>query len=139
MRIVEYPFKKGKLTNSVIYGQVKEIELLKKDYFSIIVESDSVINEEYYGVHYAAYYCKLKRTSNKLHPLFDSVAVGNRIKIEGTIRKGRERRNPFEFDYNAYLTSTGINALLYVKRIKDIEITDNSSSAMSNSVYLIRK
>jgi len=136
---VEYPFEKGKLAGSIIYGEIKEIELLKKDYFNFFVESDSVLTEEYTGIQDAVYFCKLKRNSSKINSFFDSLAVGNKVKIEGVIRKGREMRNPYEFDYNAYLNSTGINALVYIKNIKDIKVADSAAADLFNFVYQIRK
>ncbi len=134
----EYPFKKGKLSGVRVYGEVKEIELLRNDYFNFIVRSDSVLTGEYSVKQTVVYLCKLKRNGSSINPLFDTLEIGNQVIIEGVIRKGREKRNPFEFDYNAYLNSSGIDALLYIKKISDVQVTDNASAHFANSIYRLR-
>jgi competence protein ComEC len=79
--------------------------------------------------------CKLKNNNDsvKLTP-----KVGDLILVSGTLQKGRERRNPFEFDYNNYLNSKGISGLFYIKKRDDINISTPGSFNFNNVIYSLR-
>lgn len=118
------------------YGRIEEIDLPSKDGFSFLLKTDSIkagrtVNA---GV---ALYCTLWDDSTG--SLFARLEPGNKIIISGTYRKGREERNPGEFDYNKYLHSQNISGMLSVYDKKDLRVISGEVNYFKSVVFSIRK
>ncbi len=137
---VVYPFEKTKISNTIIFGEVIEIKLIHSDKFKIIVKSDSVFVNDSTNIITNNFQCNISFTSKKgTTQLYETLKIGNRIIVSGTLRKGRGERNPGEFDYYKYLQSKEIAGILYVKKTRDFGIIDTSLNIFRNTIYEARK
>ena len=137
---IVYPFEKTKISNTVIYGEVTEIKLIHSDQFKIIVKSDSVIVNDSTIIIENKFQCSIAFTSkNGTAQLYNVLKIGNRIIVAGTLRKGRDERNPGEFNYYKYLQSKEIAGILYVKKTRSFRIVESSINYFSNSIFETRK
>jgi len=137
---VQYPFEKTKISKTVISGKIENIELLHNNEFKLLISTDSVnINDSAIALH-TKIQCNISSEANKkLEKLYDKLAIGNKLKLIGTLRKGRDKRNPGEFDYYKYLQSKEIAGILYVREIKNVIQTDFSVNLFYNSIFEARK
>lgn len=137
---VVYPFEDSKISNTIIYGEVKEISLIHSDKFKVVVQSDSVtVNDSAYILQ-NNFQCNISSDSKKgVAQLYNALSIGNKIKVLGTLRKGRGERNPGEFNYYKYLQLKNIAGILYTKKIRDIRITEPSINKFSNAILNWRK
>lgn len=137
---VQYPFEKTKISKTVISGKIENIELLHNNEFKLLISTDSVnINDSAIAL-LTKIQCNISSEANKkLEKLYDKLAIGNKLKLIGTLRKGRDERNPGEFDYYKYLQSKEIAGILYVREIKNVIQTDFSVNLFYNSIFEARK
>jgi len=137
---VQYPFEKTKISKTVISGKIENIELLHNNEFKLLISTDSVnINDSTIAL-LTKIQCNISSEANKkLEKLYDKLAIGNKLKLIGTLRKGRDKRNPGEFDYYKYLQSKEIAGILYVREIKNVIQTDFSVNLFYNSIFEARK
>ena len=132
-----YPFKQTRYTHALVYGKVKQISLPDGSDFKLVIKTDSVKvgNEtKLIGINLLTrVFPKTKNDSiyNSLHP-------GNYITIEGTIKRGRGKRNPGEYDYQKYLESVDISALLDVYDSYP-KILDSHISYAADIIHQVRK
>ncbi|MFZ1519433.1 MAG: DNA internalization-related competence protein ComEC/Rec2 [Ignavibacteriaceae bacterium] len=125
--------------NSTLYGEVKSVELIKSYEVLFTVKTDSMIidNKTFYNPDYLI--CKFRGDSAKRVKLYSEIKPGNKIFLTGTFQKGREQRNPGEFDYNAYLSSKGITGLFIAYDTDSISITNAKYDLISSSLFSLRK
>lgn len=135
-----YPFDKARVADTKIYGEVKSVELIKDRSLDFELVTDSLSIKNKTGNYSTKLLCKLReKNQSNLKKFYNVIEPGNKVIVIGTIQKGRERRNPFEFDYNKYLNGKGISALLYVKSTRDISIVDSSKNMFSSIIFDVRK
>ncbi len=136
----KYPFKKMKITKSTMWGKVRSIELSRENHIAFLVESDSVrknsITHPTKGIYLAKVY---DQNTLRLKNKYELLAVGNSVQIDGTISKGREQRNPGEFDYNKYLKSISVSGLINAYKNSDLKIIDENEELIPNIIFSIRK
>ncbi len=129
-----------RIKNLNAYGKIIDIKLLKDDELTFDFEADSIKKEDKTLVSRVKFLCKIKETSRKrLDSLYDVLKPGNYLQISGTYYKGREMRNPGEFDYNKYLNSSGISGVLNIYGAKDITILDNHGNIFKSTIFSLRK
>jgi competence protein ComEC len=65
---------------------------------------------------------------------------GDEVIVRGKLRKPRDRRNPGEFDYRAYLLAQGIHGIVSINDPSQIELlsSENGSWILRNVVYPIK-
>lgn len=135
----KYPFKLPKQKDAVIYGSVDKIELIKEGRLSFKILTDSIIiSEKKYGNEFQIL-CSIYDQQDKLDSLYDKVSVGNSVVCKSTIHKPRDKRNPFEFDFEKYLNEREIVALATSYSSADISINDNNVDVFRNAIFGIRK
>lgn len=129
-----YSIKKIKLD-----AEVRKIELIKDDELNFtfnlirVTEPDTIKGD---GIKLI---CKVKDKKSKLRELYDKIEIGNVLTVEGKYIKGRDERNPGEFDYNNYLRGKGISGIVYVYDVSKLKIIDNRESLFSNFIFKVRK
>ncbi|RKY90857.1 MAG: hypothetical protein DRQ13_12110, partial [Ignavibacteriae bacterium] len=102
--------------NVTAYGIVKKIDLRRSDKINFYLVTDSIKSENFIIKDDITLLCKVKLSKKKLKKLYDELHPGNLIIVSGTYFKGREQRNPGEFDYKEYLLSKGITGILSVSK-----------------------
>jgi competence protein ComEC len=129
-----YPFNETKV-DVQIKAVINQITLPKENYFEFVAKTISVSSKKWCYKKQVKVLCKLKRNNNTSEL---NLSIGDSLIINGNLRKAREKRNPFEFDYNEYLSHKGIIGLCYIKSKNDIELIDQSSWSIANQIYEIR-
>lgn len=125
--------------NVVVDGEITNIELIREKEIIFYVEAG--IFSYRYGtiIDDIKLLCKLRVNRAGLLNFYEDVKPGNRIEIKGTYTKGRDRRNPGEFDYDKYLKSKGITGILTINRDSDYHIIDNAVNVFKNTIFQARK
>ncbi len=118
------------------YGRIKKIDLPSKDGFSFLLQTDSI--KAVYKVN-ARVNLLCKVWDDSTANLLAGLAPGNLIKITGIYRKGRESRNPGEFDYNKYLHSKNISGILTVYEKNDVSVISGESNTLHSMIFSARK
>ncbi len=123
-----------------ISGTISNIELSKESEIVFYLSADS---EAAAGSLYKIktnFLCRIKDDSKKnLDSLLSAISPGNHIQLTGLFMKGRNRRNPGEFDYNKYLEAKGISGILYGNSAKDLSVRNADVNIFRNTVFKIRK
>jgi len=133
----QYIYKIKKLN---VYGEITEIQLIRENELTFLLEADSleIRNRSLSGR--VKFICRLgdagKRETDSLYNL---IRPGNYVKLSGSYSKGREMRNPGEFDYNKYLNSLGISGTLIIPKIQDIKILNDRYKLFESAVFSVRK
>jgi competence protein ComEC len=128
-----------KVANTTAFGEIKKIDLIKSDQLSLYLSSDSVSSKEFQVKQKLLLLCNIKTSNRKLINLFNQLKPGNYLKVSGFYFKGREERNPGEFDYDAYLKSKGILGILSVSDASSITVLNSETSFFENLIHQIRK
>ena len=123
----------------VVIGSVQSIDLRKEKEISFNLKSDSIRIDNVYQTREIFLICRVRDNDESLNKLYNKLVPGNIVRIEGTFQKGREDRNPGEFNYDNYLHSQGISGLLYVNDDYDVKIINWSSSAFQTAIFNARK
>jgi competence protein ComEC len=125
--------------NSVLFAEVKSIELIRPYEVLFNVISDSIIiNDEKIKCN-DELICKFRGDSLQRIDVYKNLKPGNKIFLTGTFQKGRERRNPYEFDYNQYLNSKGISGIFTSYNTNELKIVSYESSVFKSIVHQVRK
>lgn len=133
---IEYPFDDPRILSAKVFGIIKNIELSSNGNNEFLLKADSIFFDERKVIGHFLLLSKVKEDKkSKSNP---GISIGNKIFVTGIIQKGRERRNPFEFDYNNYLNSIGVTALLYISSATDISVVDSSTSIIENTINNVR-
>lgn len=137
---VSYPFNQVKLKSVEAFGSVSEMELFREYEIRFKLKTDSIKIEQKRYNGSLTLLCRLRdQNTKKLDSLYDIIANGNKITVSGTISKGREQRNPYEFDYQKYLENYGITGLITVYDSKDVKILDQSTNHFEQFIFNIRR
>ena len=124
----------------VACGAVTGVELRKKSEISFSLETDTVsFANSKFNEHYNII-CRIRDVSkSKLSSLYDKILPGNQIAVKGIFIKGRERRNPGEFDYNKYLHERGISGFIISNSTDEIKILNGHLNLFNSIIFRIRK
>ncbi|MHB8578827.1 MAG: DNA internalization-related competence protein ComEC/Rec2 [Ignavibacteriaceae bacterium] len=128
------------LKNITLYGKISNIELNKEKGILFELSIDSLKANNLTSTFKTYILCRLKDNSKRsLDSVYASINPGNFIKITGDYSKGRDRRNPGEFDYNNYLNSKGISGVLNSYSVKDFFLLNQNKEKFKSTVFLMRK
>ncbi|MCX6168064.1 MAG: DNA internalization-related competence protein ComEC/Rec2 [Ignavibacteriales bacterium] len=136
---VRYPFPEPKYSNAKIDGTINRLELKRDGRINLYLISSSVkIKEKIYVEKYNLL-CSIYDDNKKTEKLFNGFSVGNKISIKGTVQQPRSERNPGEFDYEKYLNSKGIVAIVNVYNTDSVKSISKEMSVVKNLIFQIRK
>ena len=111
-----YNFLPGEMireNNVKAFGSVKNVELIKKSEIFFNLYTDSVTYSENRLKGKYDIICRVREPKLKrLDSLYNIIKPGNKVEISGLFMRGRDRRNPGEFDYNQYLHRNGISGFI---------------------------
>lgn len=123
----------------VVIGDILTIDLIKKDEISFKVKSDSIRIANIYNPYQVVLLCKVHDKIENLERLYDKMSPGNTVRIKGIFQRGREKRNPGEFDYDYYLKTQNISGLIYIQEAYDVKILDWRDDLFKNAIFRLRK
>jgi competence protein ComEC len=128
-----------KLKNIEAIGRIVKIDLHREYEIRFEIETDSIIINNSVIKEKYKLLCRVRDNKSKLDSLYQIINPGNQISLLGTYTKGRDKRNPGEFDYNIYLQSIGISGLLTSYDASSLKILNNNNDLFKTSILNIRK
>ena len=131
--------KIDKVKNTTVVGEIDRIDLIKNNELFFYLNAYSIYSEELYAKDEIQLLCKIKSDNKSLFELYDELKPGNYIMLTGYYYKGREERNPSEFDYDAYLKSKGILGILSINDTSSIRIINPQTDFFKNLIHQTRK
>ncbi|MFZ6032505.1 MAG: DNA internalization-related competence protein ComEC/Rec2 [Melioribacter sp.] len=134
-----YPYALPKYRHARLYGRISDIDLIRKDRLNFTVDVDSVKWSESISKKKVKIYCAIISANKNLRSIYNEISVGNRVRMEGTLMKARDKRNPGEFDYQDYLFRRKISALFYVYDSDNFTLTDSERKFFPDLVFKIRR
>ena len=135
-----FPQEVYRVKGLTVYGRITDIKLIKQKEVTFNFKTDSLKIEARVLKKNVKLLCKLRETSQKrLDSVYNMLEPGNYLKLTGTYYKGREIRNPGEFDYNKYLNSLGISGTLNITGAKNINLLSDESDFFKSAIFSIRK
>lgn len=123
----------------IVIGSVTSVDLPKENVLTFEVRSDSIRIGSVYQIEQVNLLCRLKDDDFGLKKLFNKLLPGNEVRIEGTFQRGREDRNPGEFNYHNYLHTKGISGLLYTDDDYKVKIINWNYELVPAAIFKIRK
>ncbi len=135
-----YPFEKPNYKNTVIFGKIGKVELIKIDRLTMLISADSIyLSEEAKYKNKINLLYTIKDSKRKLIKIYDEIGIGNSVVIIGNLTKPRDQRNPGEYDYQAYLSEKQIVGIVNSYSVNDFTIADFSKNDFANTIFIIRK
>jgi competence protein ComEC len=135
-----FPQEVYRVKGLTVYGRITDIKLVKQMDLTFNFETDSLKTEARVVRKNVKLLCRLRETCKKrLDSVYYMLEPGNYLKLTGTYYKGREIRNPGEFDYNKYLNSLGISGTLNITGAKNINLLSDESDFFKSAIFSIRK
>lgn len=128
-----------KIKNVEYYGSINKIDLKNGNEIKFILNVDSLSRNNKTIYEELIVICKIKDRKNKIDSLYKILNPGMLISIKGNYYRGREKRNPGEFDYNKYLHSKGISGNVYCYDIKDFKMINSNYNFVKSVIFKIRK
>ncbi len=128
-----------KQKNISIYGKVEKINL-RREYeisFELLADSIKMPDEVLRGKY--KFLCKVRDETEILDSLYQMIFPGFYVEVKGTYTKGREKRNPGEYDYNLYLNSKNISGLVTTYTADGFKIISEDKNPVTASTFSIRK
>ncbi|MCW8805654.1 MAG: DNA internalization-related competence protein ComEC/Rec2, partial [Ignavibacteriaceae bacterium] len=127
-----------KVQNTTAVGEISKIDLIRNDELNFYLMVDSIYSDEFLIRAKLNILCKAKLTSKSIKKLYNELKPGNILSVKGFYHKGKERRNPGEFDYDEYLKSKEILGVLNIDDISSITILNSEINYFKNAIHQIR-
>lgn len=131
--------KYQKEKNVKLFADVDNIELAKSYEIVFTVNVDSIFIDNKIIVNEDKIICKFRGDSLQRYQLYEQLNPGNKIFLTGTYQKGREKRNPGEYDYNKFLKSKGITGLFISYDSDSVKIIDQNKNTFKSILFKTRK
>ena len=136
--------------NLTAFGEIESIDLLhygydmpadnRKKTITFRLKADSLSANQFSLSKKIILNCSVQDTSDEsLDSLYNSLKPGNYISISGSYYKGRERRNPGEFNYDKYLRAKGISGTFISYNAGDVHTLKKEIYPFENFLFTIRK
>ena len=135
------PFIKtiDKVKDVTVAGTIDKIDLIRQNELILYLSTDSLYSDEFFIKDKILLLCKIELENFALYSLYEKLEPGNRVLMKGFYYKGREKRNPGEFDYDAYLDSKGVAGILKIVDSNSVQITSAENNIFKNTLHQIRK
>ena len=131
--------KIDKVKNTTAVGEITKIDLIRNNELIFYLAVDSMYSEEFFIKDKINILCKAKLDNKATLELYNELKPGNYLEVTGYYYKGKQKRNPGEYDYDAYLKSKEILGLLSATDITSIIIINDEVSTFKNIIHQIRK
>jgi competence protein ComEC len=128
-----------RVKNTTAFGEIKQIDLLRNDQLNFYLAVDSLYSEEFFIREKINILCKV-RTGNKTIPeLYKELKPGYIVEVNGLYNRGKQMRNPGEYDYDAYLKSKDILGIISVNNISSVNVISYEANVFMDIVHQVRK
>jgi competence protein ComEC len=128
-----------KVRNTTAVGEITKIDLLRNNEMIFYLAIDSMYSDEFLIKDKINILCKARLDDKAVLELYNELKPGNFVEVKGYFYKGKQKRNPGEYDYDAYLKSKEILGLLSVNDITSVTILNYDVSIFKNIIHQIRK
>ncbi len=125
--------------NIHVFGTVERIDLRKNDLIQFYILSDSIKADTFFVKDKIRLLCQLGDVTDSVETKIKNFSPGNYIELTGNYYKGRNKRNPGEFDYNEYLHSIGVTGIIRTYSTDSIIIINSQEDLLSGFIYDLRK
>lgn len=125
--------------NAKLYAEVEDVELERSFEIAFTVYVDSIFLDDKKFASNDKLICKFRGDSLQRTRIYSDLNAGNRIYLTGTYQKGREQRNPGEFDYDKYLKSKGITGLFVSYDTDTLKILSHQKNYIKSVLHSLRK
>ncbi len=138
--VKHYPLPVRDLKDVIVFGTIDKIDLLHDGYMTLYVDCDSIQHEAFVGREKCALKCFVREEIPlALHKTYNALRPGNKVALSGHYTRGRERRNPGEFDYADMLKEQGIAGVLHVQNTARVYIIDRKKDFLASLIFVMRK
>jgi len=131
--------KVDKVKNTTAVGEITKIDLIRNNELIFYLTIDSLYSEEFFIKDKINILCKARLDNKSILELYSELKPGNKLKVKGFYHRGKQKKNPGEFDYDAYLKSKEITGILSIDKITSIIILDYNTYSFANVIHQIRK
>ena len=121
------------------FGTIDNINLIRKDRLEFYVTSDSISTASFNSKDKIKLLCRVFDEQIALQKIYNSINPGNSVELSGFYQKGKERRNPGEFDYNKYLQSINITGTVSINSVSGMKIISEKKDFYTSTLFQIRK
>ena len=129
-----------KTKNFKAIGRIIDVELKRKDKVEFLFSADTVFVKNFLAGRDIKLIGRIKVENRKyLDSIYNNILPGNIISLSGTFTKGREMRNPGEFDYNEYLRNEGFSGVITAYNVHDFKILCAEDNLLKSKIFQIRK
>jgi competence protein ComEC len=128
-----------KVKNTTAMGEITNIDLIRNNEIIFYLAVDSIYSDEFFIKDKLNILCKVRLDNRAIYKLYNELKPGNYLKVTGFYHKGKQQRNPGEFDYNAYLKSKEIIGVLNISDIASVRIINSETNTYKNLIHQIRK
>ena len=125
--------------NVSVTGEIVKIDLKRESELLFYIQTDTIRSDDFFVNDKIKLLCKFRDEVVNINELYDNLKPGNKVNLNGTFYKGREKRNPGEFDYSNYLHSKGITGIIFIDTISCVRVVQNDISAVKNIIHQARK
>ncbi|NWG27322.1 MAG: DNA internalization-related competence protein ComEC/Rec2 [Ignavibacteriaceae bacterium] len=131
--------KIDKVKNTTAVGEITNIDLIRNNEIIFYLAVDSLYSDEFFIKDKLDLLCKVRLDRKAIYELYNELKPGNYLKVTGFYHKGKQQRNPGEFDYNAYLKSKAIIGVLNISDRASVRIINSETNTYKNLIHQIRK
>ena len=128
-----------RVPNTTAVGSVKKIDLIRDNQLLFYIDVDSMYSGEFLVKDKFVVLCKARLENRAIAELYSELKPGYQVEVKGYYARGKQKRNPGEFDYDAYLRSKEILGIINVNEITSITILDYETNPVKNIIHQIRK
>jgi competence protein ComEC len=122
------------------YGKVTSVELFREYEIRFKLLCDSVHTKDVKFIKQVTLLCRIRDTDQKkLRRAYENTLPGNYISFNGTYSKGREKRNPGEFDYDKFLKSQGISGIITAYQTSGMKKISEYNVEPQTSLFILRR
>jgi len=121
------------------FRTIDDINLIRKDRLEFYVTTDSIHLASFNSKDKIKLLCRVFDEQIALQKIYNSINPGNTVEVSGFYQKGKERRNPGEFDYHKYLQSQNITGIVSINSVYDVIVVTEESVFFTSTLFQIKK
>ncbi|HEX2985014.1 MAG TPA: DUF4131 domain-containing protein, partial [Ignavibacteriales bacterium] len=122
------------------FGRISNIELLRNNEVRFSLATDSLFASGASINKRVSLICSVKDVAiDSAKKLYNKLHIGNYVSVSGNYNKGRDKRNPYEFDYRKYLQLNDVDGIIYSYNINDIAFINKNIEYIPDFILTVRK